>query len=1357
MFKKISAITLSLLLSVSAMPSMSFAQENDLSKEILQSNPVINNEYEFDEKNNTITNYNGNSKEIVIPEKINGISVKKIGPKAFASKNLEKISFSEGLESIEKQAFMGNTTLKEVDFSSTIKIIGEASFSKCGIENLIIPEGIEVIDNIAFFANKNLQTVQLPDSLKVINKLAFSQCTSLSGEIYLGKNLSTFETNAFQKIDNKIDLKVAEEGSSLFFVENSIPNNYITLKLPKYRNITVLPNSFQKGADMLIDLGSLEIKQNTSKNDVKNELSKIALKSGFRSVNKNTSNADKVYESELEWNIDDLDTSTISTTNIKGFFTPINNSLINKNDLMDNDINNDLLKKIDVNLDVKIVKDSSNVESEKWNQNDFIYGNCPSTILQGGEYFAITGLSDSGKTKIKTNKNLVLPNSIEVLENGKKVTKKIRGIGQNSFDGLGINNLELPKINDGYNNFIIDINSFANNNITDIDIPNGVKSIDSYAFKNNNIKELYIPSSVVKIGNESFCNNKIDNLEFSDDVKLIQIDNFSFKNNNLKSVHLPYSIFKIKEYVFANNPGMEKIVNTEDNTQDKNYGVVHLYTRNPSHLTNDTYIYGSKYQKFILKGKNVVRKDLYEKIELANSLQSDDYKKVSWNNFIEILKQAKITFKNEDAQQEDINDELSKLSESMNNLESIDINKKILISKILELEKLKEELYTKESWSNLIDQINNSKTIVDKANVTQDDIDKSLEKLTDLCKNLEIAEHMKWTTSDFSYEGSTITGYSESGKNKFKVNKELIIPNTTPSGEKVTAIGNKAFEVTDGIILSTDTIESPEGLTSVIIPETVTSIGDLAFKYNSLRNINFPKDLNHIGTLAFNGNQLQEILIPDSVNSMGTGVFSLNPTKKAKLSKSMDKVPDGIFSRNIQLTNIEIPEGVKVIGQSAFVGAPLTEINIPSTVTDIERKAFSAQRCEKIRIPGNVKNIAEFGFEENKKFRHTKEIILGEGVESIKANAFKGCLLKEVTLPNSLKFLDDKAFNDNLNDDKKEAVVKLYTNNPKHMEIFNSSKYHTIELRKDTSSGSSSNISKHEKYTRIFGENRIATSANISKKYFNKSDHAVIVSSTAFTDALTSSMIANKLNAPILLSNRNNIDKSVIKEIERLGASNVTIVGGENTLSNSIKKDLENINVKIDRIAGNNRYETSTELAKQLLGEEKICDDVFLIDGTNISDGLSVANLSTKLNKPVLLTRPNMLPSETKAFLKDYKIKNIHIIGGDKSINKNVESSLRNYKIDRIAGNNRYETSTLIAKKAYPNAKSIHIANGKTGVDALVSGSIISKTNTPLVLVEESNNFEVNNWYKENNMESINVIGGEISIPNKIIFSITAK
>lgn len=1105
MFKKFSVIILSLLLTVSAMQSMSFAQENDISKKISESNLAINSEYEFDEKNNTITNYHVTSKEIVIPEKSNNISVKKVASEAFPDKQLEKVTLNE-------------------------------------------------------------------------------------------------------------------------------------------------------------------------------------------------------------------------------------------------------------ELDVKIAKDSSNIESEKWSQDDFTYGNCSSTIVPGGEYFAITGLSDSGKIKIKTNKNLVLPSSVEIFESGKKITRKIRGVGQNSFNDLGIKTLVLPIINDGYKNFIIDINSFANNNISDIIIPSGVKSIDSYAFKNNNIKKLYIPSSVVKIGNEAFCNNKIDNLEFSDDVKLIQIDNFSFKNNNLKNVHLPYSIFKIKEYVFANNPGMEKIVNTEADSQDKDYGAVHLYTRNPSHLTNDTYIYGSKYQKFILKGKNVVRKDLYEKIELSNSLQSDDYKKDSWNNFMEILKQAKIIFKNEDAKQEDINNELSKLSESMNNLESIDVNKKVLISKILELEKLKEELYTKDSWSNLINEINNSKIIVDSPNISQDNINKSLKKLINISKELEIAEDMKWNVDDFSYDGNTVTGYSENGKKKFKVNKELIIPKTTPSGDKVTAIGNRAFEVVDGVILSTDTLESPEGLTSVIIPETVTSIGDMAFKYNSLKYINFPKDLNHIGTLAFNGNQLQEILIPDSVKSMGTGVFSLNPIKKAKLSKSMDKVPDGIFSRNIQLTNIEIPEGVKIIGQSAFVGAPLTEINLPSTVTDIEKKAFSAQRCKKIRIPGNVKNIAEFGFEENKKFRHTKEIILEEGIETIKANAFKGCLLKEVTLPNSLTFLDHRAFNDNLNDNKEETVVKLFTRNPKHLKMFKDSKFHTIELKKNISStsGSSANNSSYYEYTRIFGKNRIETSIEISKKYFNKSNNVILVSSTEFADALTSSMISSKMDAPILLTNKAIIDKNTISEIKRLGARNITIAGGESTVSNNIISSLESYGINVNRISGQNRYSTAIKLAEELLGNDKKCDEIFLIDGTNISDGLSVANLSTKLKKPVLLTNPNTLPDETKNFLEKYKVKKISIIGGNKSISKDIENSLNKYNTNRIAGHDRYETSMLISKIAYPSTKSIHIANGKTGIDALVSGSFVSKTKIPIVLVNERNE-SLNYWYKNNNMNKINIIGGENSIPDNIVKNIINK
>ena len=311
---------------------------------------------------------------------------------------------------------------------------------------------------------------------------------------------------------------------------------------------------------------------------------------------------------------------------------------------------------------------------------------------------------------------------------------------------------------------------------------------------------------------------------------------------------------------------------------------------------------------------------------------------------------------------------------------------------------------------------------------------------------LVLSEEAKYNKNDFIFEGTKIVGFSELGKEKSEYNKNLVIPNQNKNGEAITEIGDNAFEYTGEYEYTTDTGESLSGLLSVEIPKTVKKIGKSAFQKNKLKEVILPEGLEEIGTLAFNGNELTSIEIPDSVVKMGEGTFSLNNISYAKLSKNMKTVPNGIFSRNLNLKNIDIPDGVETIGQSAFSGCPLESINIPNTVKTIGRYAFLSHRITTLEIPSSVDTIEDQAFASNKKFRYLKNLILNEGLKTIGKDAFKSCLIEEVVIPSSLTFLDKNAFNDNMDSEKNVIKVKVYTYNKEHLK-FEQSKHHKIMLK----------------------------------------------------------------------------------------------------------------------------------------------------------------------------------------------------------------------------------------------------------------------------------------------------------------------
>ena len=110
-------------------------------------------------------------------------------------------------------------------------------------------------------------------------------------------------------------------------------------------------------------------------------------------------------------------------------------------------------------------------------------------------------------------------------------------------------------------------------------------------------------------------------------------------------------------------------------------------------------------------------------------------------------------------------------------------------------------------------------------------------------------------------------------------------------------------------------------LTSINIPDSVTSIGDCAFNAcESLTNINIPNSVTSIGAGAFRGCiSLANINIPDGVTSIG----------------------DWAFNACESLTSIIIPDSVTSIGAGAFFRCwTLRNINIPNSITSIEEGAF---------------------------------------------------------------------------------------------------------------------------------------------------------------------------------------------------------------------------------------------------------------------------------------------------------------------------------------------------------------------------------------------------------------------------------
>ena len=187
----------------------------------------------------------------------------------------------------------------------------------------------------------------------------------------------------------------------------------------------------------------------------------------------------------------------------------------------------------------------------------------------------------------------------------------------------------------------------------------------------------------------------------------------------------------------------------------------------------------------------------------------------------------------------------------------------------------------------------------------------------------------------------------------------LVIP------ESVTSIGDYAFR-------------GCSGLTSVTIPKSVTSIGGLAFQSCSLTSIIIPESVTSIGFRAFSDcSCLTSVTIPNSVSNIGNNPFGGCSSLTSVVVESDNTVYDSRdkcnaiieTASNTLITgckNTFIPKSVTGIGINSFDGCSgLTSITIPYSVTTIGYGAFyQCSGLTSVTIGSGVTSIEEVAFGE---------------------------------------------------------------------------------------------------------------------------------------------------------------------------------------------------------------------------------------------------------------------------------------------------------------------------------------------------------------------------------------------------------
>ena len=176
--------------------------------------------------------------------------------------------------------------------------------------------------------------------------------------------------------------------------------------------------------------------------------------------------------------------------------------------------------------------------------------------------------------------------------------------------------------------------------------------------------------------------------------------------------------------------------------------------------------------------------------------------------------------------------------------------------------------------------------------------------------------------------------YSKDGRKLLKAPQELDGTYSIRKGTKV--ICDEAFRWSKFI--------GCRSLTSLVIPDSVTNIGDYAFwGCSDLADIVIPDGVTSIGDYAFEGcESLRSVVIPDGVTSIGDYVFSgCRSLTDIVIPNSVTSIRDGAFFCCSDLADIVIPDGITSIGDRAFMGcSSLSSLVIPGAVTSIGESVF---------------------------------------------------------------------------------------------------------------------------------------------------------------------------------------------------------------------------------------------------------------------------------------------------------------------------------------------------------------------------------------------------------------------------------
>ena len=291
-------------------------------------------------------------------------------------------------------------------------------------------------------------------------------------------------------------------------------------------------------------------------------------------------------------------------------------------------------------------------------------------------------------------------------------------------------------------------------------------------------------------------------------------------------------------------------------------------------------------------------------------------------------------------------------------------------------------------------------------------------------------------------------------------------------------------------------------------------------------------------------------------------------------------------------------------------------------------------------------------------------------------------------------------------------------------------------------------------FYRLYGSDRTATAVSVSQVGWPYGSKTVVLArDDDFPDALAGTPLAYGVDAPILLTNSQQLSSETSDEISRLDPQTIIILGLQGAVSTNIETELK-AKYNVVRLGGKDRFETSAAIAHYMKTQNLIKSNrVVLAYGENFPDALAISSLAAHEHTPILLTLTDSLPSSTTQAIQEINPTQSIVVGGFGVISKTVEDALPHPT--RYAGSDRYATAIAITKGMGADAGLVYLATGNNFPDALAGSVLAAQTNSPIVMVDSTLGGDAATYLNSNShvVKEVYVLGGPGVVPDTILQS----